>query len=59
VEGVETDINASKTEEQLAEVNGKMKAIEARLVALTNFLREAYAARAADGGSLATVDARL
>ena len=36
VEGVETDINASKTEEQLAEVNGKMKAIEARLVALTN-----------------------
>ncbi|RXW29025.1 multidrug resistance outer membrane protein MdtQ [Enterobacter ludwigii] len=36
VEGVETDINASKTEEQLAEVNGKMKAVEARLVALTN-----------------------
>ena len=36
VERVETDINASKTEEQLAEVNGKMKAIEARLVALTN-----------------------
>ncbi|MCM7529567.1 multidrug resistance outer membrane protein MdtQ [Enterobacter quasiroggenkampii] len=36
VEGVETDINASKTEEQLAGVNGKMKAIEARLVALTN-----------------------
>jgi outer membrane protein TolC len=30
------DINASKTEEQLAEVNGKMKAVEARLVALTN-----------------------
>lgn len=36
VEGVETDINANKTEEQLAEVNGKMKAVEARLVALTN-----------------------
>ncbi|XGI80624.1 multidrug resistance outer membrane protein MdtQ [Enterobacter hormaechei] len=36
VEGVETDINASKTEEQLAGVNGKMKAVEARLVALTN-----------------------
>jgi len=36
VEGVETDINASKTDERLAEVNGKMKAIEARLEALTN-----------------------
>ncbi|AZV06427.1 multidrug resistance outer membrane protein MdtQ [Enterobacter sp. N18-03635] len=36
VEGVETDINANKTEAQLAEVNGKMKAVEARLVALTN-----------------------
>jgi NodT family efflux transporter outer membrane factor (OMF) lipoprotein len=36
VEGVETDINASKTEEQMAEVSGKMKAIEARLIALTN-----------------------
>ncbi|WP_379932792.1 multidrug resistance outer membrane protein MdtQ [Enterobacter sichuanensis] len=36
VEGVETDINASKTEEQMAEVSGKMKAIEARLVALTD-----------------------
>lgn len=36
VEGVETDINASKTEERLAEVNGNMKAIEARLQALTN-----------------------
>ncbi|WP_333902393.1 multidrug resistance outer membrane protein MdtQ [Enterobacter wuhouensis] len=36
VEGVETDINASKTEEQLAEVRGKMKAVEARLEALTN-----------------------
>ena len=31
VEGVETDISASKTEEQIAEVHGKMKAIEARL----------------------------
>ncbi|MBN4799185.1 multidrug resistance outer membrane protein MdtQ [Enterobacter asburiae] len=36
VEGVETDIDANKTEEQLAEVNGKIKAVEARLVALTN-----------------------
>lgn len=36
VEGVETDINASKTEEQRAEVQGKMKAVEARLGALTN-----------------------
>ncbi|MFY9994406.1 MAG: multidrug resistance outer membrane protein MdtQ [Leclercia sp.] len=35
VEGVETDINASKTDERLAEVHGKMKAIEARLEALT------------------------
>lgn len=36
VEGVETDINASKTDEQLADVHGKMKAIEARLNALTH-----------------------
>lgn len=36
VEGAETDINASKTEEQLAGVKGKMKAVEARLQALTN-----------------------
>lgn len=36
VEGVETDINASKTEERLAEVSGNMKAIAARLEALTN-----------------------
>ncbi|WP_253383622.1 multidrug resistance outer membrane protein MdtQ [unidentified bacterial endosymbiont] len=36
VEGVETDINASKTEQQLAEVRGKMKTIEARLDALTH-----------------------
>ncbi|MHA1056370.1 multidrug resistance outer membrane protein MdtQ [Enterobacter mori] len=36
VEGVETDINASKTEEQLAGVKGKMKVVEARLQALTN-----------------------
>lgn len=35
VEGVETDINASKTDERLAEVQGKMKTIEARLEALT------------------------
>src|SRR5690606_24530266 len=30
VEGVETDIRARKTEGQIAEVHGKMKAIEAR-----------------------------
>ena len=36
VEGVETDINSSKTDERLAEVSGKMKTIEARLQALTN-----------------------
>jgi len=36
VEGVETDINSSKTDEHLAEVNGKMKTIEARLQALTH-----------------------
>ena len=36
VEGVVTDINASKTQEQRAEVSGKMKVIEARLQALTN-----------------------
>lgn len=36
VEGVETDINASKTDEQLADVHGKMKVIEARLNALTH-----------------------
>ncbi|EDQ0216628.1 multidrug resistance outer membrane protein MdtQ [Salmonella enterica] len=36
VEGVETDIDASKTQQQLNNVNGKMKVIEARLSALTN-----------------------
>lgn len=36
VEGVETDINASKTRQQLNDVAGKMKIIEARLTALTN-----------------------
>lgn len=36
VEGVETDISASKTDQRLAEVKGKMRAIEARLEALTN-----------------------
>ncbi|EKO4027351.1 multidrug resistance outer membrane protein MdtQ [Escherichia coli] len=36
VEGVETDINASKTRQQLNDVAGKMKIIEARLIALTN-----------------------
>ncbi|WP_275257224.1 multidrug resistance outer membrane protein MdtQ [Citrobacter koseri] len=36
VEGVETDIDASKTQQQLNDVAGKMKIIEARLSALTN-----------------------
>lgn len=36
VEGVETDIDSSKTDQQLNDVNGKMKVIEARLSALTN-----------------------
>src|SRR5690606_22389578 len=54
VEGVETDISASKTEEQIAEVHGKMKAIEARLNALTNFPALALTRHA-----LATVEASL
>ncbi|EKY5002114.1 multidrug resistance outer membrane protein MdtQ [Citrobacter amalonaticus] len=36
VEGVETDIDDSKTQQQLNEVAGKMKVIEARLSALTD-----------------------
>ncbi|WP_368747983.1 multidrug resistance outer membrane protein MdtQ [Enterobacter cancerogenus] len=36
VEGIETDINASKTDEHIADVNGKMRTIEARLEALTH-----------------------
>jgi len=36
VEGVETDIDVSKTQQQLNDVAGKMKVIEARLSALTN-----------------------
>ena len=36
MEGVETDIDSSKTEQQLNDVSGKMKVIEARLSALTN-----------------------
>ncbi|MDO1777632.1 multidrug resistance outer membrane protein MdtQ, partial [Escherichia coli] len=36
VEGVETDIDSSKTEQQLNDVSGKRKVIEARLSALTN-----------------------
>lgn len=36
VEGVEIDIDSSKTDQQLNDVNGKMKVIEARLSALTN-----------------------
>ncbi|HGY4720185.1 TPA: multidrug resistance outer membrane protein MdtQ [Citrobacter amalonaticus] len=36
VEGVETDIDDNKTQQQLNEVAGKMKVIEARLSALTN-----------------------
>lgn len=36
VEGAENDINVSKTEQQLTDVEGSMKEIEARLMALTN-----------------------
>lgn len=36
VEGVENDINTSKTDQQLTDVTGSMKEIEARLMALTN-----------------------
>lgn len=36
VEGVDTDINAGKTQQKLAEVTGNMKMIEARLLALTD-----------------------
>ncbi|MDA8478845.1 multidrug resistance outer membrane protein MdtQ [Citrobacter sp. Awk 4] len=36
VEGVETDIDDSKTQQQLNDVAGKMKVIEARLAALTH-----------------------
>jgi len=36
VEGAENDINVSKTDQQLTEVVGNMKEIEARLMALTN-----------------------
>ncbi|MEW5561406.1 multidrug resistance outer membrane protein MdtQ [Enterobacter asburiae] len=36
VEGAENDINVSKTDQQLTEVAGNMKEIEARLMALTN-----------------------
>jgi len=35
-EGAENDINVSKTDQQLADVEGNMKEIEARLMALTN-----------------------
>ncbi|XXD08910.1 multidrug resistance outer membrane protein MdtQ [Klebsiella sp. R445] len=35
-EGAENDINVSKTDQQLADVAGSMKEIEARLMALTN-----------------------
>lgn len=36
VEGAENDINVSKTDQQLTDVEGNMKEIEARLMALTN-----------------------
>lgn len=36
VEGVENDINVSKTDQELTQVKGNMKEIEARLMALTN-----------------------
>lgn len=38
VEGVENDINVPKTDQQLAEVVGNMKEIEARLMVLTSAL---------------------
>ena len=59
VEGVETDIHASKTNEQLADVKGKMKAIEARLDALTGTGDTPYAPPVACSRSLATVDAGI
>jgi NodT family efflux transporter outer membrane factor (OMF) lipoprotein len=46
VEGVETDIDSSKTQQQLNDVNGKMKVIEARLSALTNSQSTALKLRA-------------
>lgn len=46
VEGVETDIDSSKTQQQLNDVAGKMKVIEARLSALTNTQSASLALRA-------------
>lgn len=56
VEGVETDIDASKTQQQLNDVNGKMKVIEARLSALTNTQSAALKLRQV---SLPAVESRL
>ena len=47
VEGVENDINVSKTDQQLTEVAGNMKEIEARLMALTNSQNSKLALRPA------------
>lgn len=46
-EGAENDINVSKTDQQLADVAGNMKEIEARLMALTNSQSQSLNLRAA------------
>jgi NodT family efflux transporter outer membrane factor (OMF) lipoprotein len=46
-EGAENDINVSKTDQQLADVAGNMKEIEARLMALTNNQSQSLNLRAA------------
>ncbi len=47
-EGAENDINVSKTDQQLADVAGNMKEIEARLMALTNSQSQALNLHPAD-----------
>lgn len=47
-EGAENDINVSKTDQQLADVAGSMKEIEARLMALTNNQSQALNLHPAD-----------
>lgn len=55
-EGAENDINVSKTDQQLADVTGTMKEIEARLMALTNSQSQSLNLKPA---SLPTVSAQL
>ena len=55
-EGAENDINVSKTDQQLADVAGTMKEIEARLMALTNSQSQSLNLKPA---SLPTVSAQL